>query len=48
MARMNSVRIVEDFRAAVWKARDPEAVDRFLGGLALARDAPKPENRLGN
>jgi hypothetical protein len=27
---MNSVRIVEEFWATVWQARDPEAVDRFL------------------
>ena len=30
MAHMNSVRIVEEFRAAVWKTRDPGAVDRFV------------------
>jgi steroid delta-isomerase-like uncharacterized protein len=27
---MNSVKIVEDFWAAVWKARNPEAIDRFV------------------
>jgi hypothetical protein len=26
----NSVEIVEEFWAAVWKARDPEAIDRFV------------------
>jgi hypothetical protein len=30
MAPVNSVRIVEEFWAAVWKARDPEAIDRFV------------------
>ena len=30
MARINSVRIVEEFWAAVWNARDPGAVDRFV------------------
>jgi len=27
MARLSSARVVEKFRAAVWKARDPGAVD---------------------
>ncbi len=27
---MNSVQIVEDFWEAVWKARDPDAVNRFV------------------
>jgi SnoaL-like domain len=27
---MNSVKIVEDFWAAVWNARNPEAVDKFV------------------
>ena len=26
----NSVKIVEDFWAAVWKARNPDAIDRFV------------------
>lgn len=30
MKRLNSVKIVEEFWAAVWKARDPDAVDRFV------------------
>jgi hypothetical protein len=30
MNRLNSVEIVEEFWAAVWKARDPEAIDRFV------------------
>src|SRR5262245_20414678 len=30
MARPDSVRIVEEFWAAVWKARDPEAIARFV------------------
>src|SRR5262245_31042969 len=30
MVRPDSVRIVEEFWAAVWKARDPEAIDRFV------------------
>jgi hypothetical protein len=30
MSKLDSVKIVEDFWAAVWKARDPEAVDRFV------------------
>jgi len=28
--KRDSVKIVEDFWAAVWKARDPEAIDRFV------------------
>jgi hypothetical protein len=27
---MDSVSIVEDFWTAVWKARNPEAIDRFV------------------
>ena len=30
MSKLDSVRIVEQFWAAVWKARDPEAIDRFV------------------
>src|SRR3954453_10507175 len=30
MNTRNSVKIVEEFWATVWKARDPEAVDRFV------------------
>jgi ketosteroid isomerase-like protein len=30
MSRLNSVKIVEESWAAVWKARDPEAIDRFV------------------
>jgi hypothetical protein len=30
MSKLGSVRIVEQFWAAVWKARDPEAIDRFV------------------
>ncbi len=30
MERRNSVEIVEEFWAAVWKARDPDAIDRFV------------------
>lgn len=30
MKKLNSVEIVEEFWAAVWKARDPEAIDRFV------------------
>jgi hypothetical protein len=30
MKRLNYVKIVEEFWAAVWKARDPGAVDRFV------------------
>jgi hypothetical protein len=29
MSRLDAVGIVEQFWAAVWKARDPEAIDRF-------------------
>lgn len=42
MKRLNSIKIVEEFWAAVWKARNPDAIDRFVvddfvlttGGLA--------------
>jgi hypothetical protein len=27
---MNSVKIVEDFGAAVWKARNPDAIDKYV------------------
>src|SRR6516225_2705628 len=27
---MNSVKIVEDFWAAVWKARNPDAIDKYV------------------
>ena len=30
MSERDSVRVVEEFWAAVWKARDPEAIDRFV------------------
>jgi ketosteroid isomerase-like protein len=30
MSQQRSVEIVEEFWAAVWKARDPEAIDRFV------------------
>src|SRR5262249_12655384 len=30
MGRPSSVEIVEEFWAAVWKARNPEAIDRFV------------------
>jgi hypothetical protein len=30
MSKLDSVRVVEEFWAAVWKARDPEAIDRFV------------------
>ena len=30
MSKMNSVKIVENFWAAVWKARNPDAIDRFV------------------
>ena len=30
METMNSVRIVEEFWARVWKAREPEAIDDFV------------------
>jgi SnoaL-like polyketide cyclase len=30
MSKLDSVRIVEQFWAAVWKARDPEPIDRFV------------------
>lgn len=30
MKGLDSAKIVEDFWAAVWKARDPEAIDRFV------------------
>jgi hypothetical protein len=30
MSKRDSVRVVEEFWAAVWKARDPEAIDRFV------------------
>lgn len=30
MSRRRSVEIVEEFWAAVWKGRDPEAIDRFV------------------
>ncbi|HEY7157539.1 MAG TPA: ester cyclase [Gemmataceae bacterium] len=30
MKRLNAVRIVEEFWAAVWKARNPDAIDRFV------------------
>jgi ketosteroid isomerase-like protein len=30
MSKRHSVRVVEEFWAAVWKARDPEAIDRFV------------------
>ena len=29
-SKRDSVRVVEEFWAAVWKARDPEAIDRFV------------------
>ena len=27
---MNSVKIVEDFWTAVWKARNPDAIDKYV------------------
>src|SRR4051812_45768816 len=30
MSSLNSVKIVEDFWAAVWQARDIDAIDRFV------------------
>jgi hypothetical protein len=30
MSKMNSVKIVEGFWATVWKARNPDAIDRFV------------------
>jgi hypothetical protein len=30
MSKRDSVRVVEEFWAAVWKARDPEVIDRFV------------------
>ncbi len=30
MKKINSVKIVEDFWAAVWTARHPEAIDKFI------------------
>ena len=30
MRKMNSVKIVNDFWAAVWQARNPDAIDRFV------------------
>jgi hypothetical protein len=30
MGKRDSVRVVEEFWAAVWQAPDPEAIDRFL------------------
>src|SRR5262249_27094210 len=30
MSKLDAVKIVEEFWAAVWKARDPEAIDRFV------------------
>jgi hypothetical protein len=37
MEPMNSVKIVEEFWAAVWKARNPAAIDKFVvDGFVLA------------
>ena len=30
MSKMNSVKIVEEFWATVWQARNPDAIDRFV------------------
>jgi hypothetical protein len=30
MSKRDSVRVVEEFWTAVWKARDPEEIDRFV------------------
>jgi hypothetical protein len=47
MSQRDSVRVVEEFWAAVWQARDPEAIDRFVvddfvlttGGVAVVSSA---------
>jgi hypothetical protein len=35
MERLNSVKIVEEFWSAVWKARNPDAIDRIRMFLLL-------------
>src|SRR5262245_25497390 len=51
MSKRHSVRDVEEFWAAVWTARDPEAIDRFVvddfvlttGGVDVVSKAARKE-----
>ena len=46
MKPMNSVKIIEDFWTAVWKAPDPGAVDDFVvGDLVITTGGVEIESR---